>query len=141
MRGDRISLSPHSSASSSGTLSCLPRAASNLAPKNKTVSDIDAAYPRLRREFQQPRVDLRFRDREVPWGRKRAEYAEGGEDDGRRRRDVEVSSAPEGGSNHLKGLAPAALKALAHLRPRRISLRLRLRREDLLPEARAGDRR
>jgi hypothetical protein len=131
MKGDGTSLSPRSSASSSGTLSCLPRAASKLALKNKPGSDIDAAYPRLRREFQRLGVNLRFRDREVPWGRKRAECAEGGEDDGRRRRDMEVPSGPDRGSNHLKGLARATLKALAHpLQP-----------EDSPPEAQAGHRR
>ncbi len=60
MSGLRASL--RYSASSPGTLSCSPRAASKLALKNKTGSDIDAAYPRLRREFQRLGVNLRFRE-------------------------------------------------------------------------------
>ncbi|OGP48728.1 MAG: hypothetical protein A2X89_11030 [Deltaproteobacteria bacterium GWD2_55_8] len=45
---------------------CLPRAASKLAQRTKTGSDIDADYPRLRREFQRLRADLRYGDRKVP---------------------------------------------------------------------------
>jgi hypothetical protein len=56
-----------------GNSNCLPRAASKLAHRTKTGSDIDAANPLLRREFQRLRVDLRLRGQAVPgekeaWG-------------------------------------------------------------------------
>jgi hypothetical protein len=45
---------------------CSPQAASKLAHKTKTGSNIDAAFPRLRREFRRLGADLRSGDREVP---------------------------------------------------------------------------
>jgi len=44
------------SASASGSLSCLSRAASKLARRAQTV---DAAFPHLRRDFQRLGVNLR----------------------------------------------------------------------------------
>ena len=66
-----------SSASSPGSLSCLLRAASKLAHKTNTGSDIDAAYPQLRRDFQRLGVNLPLQGRQGPWEKGEATGSEG----------------------------------------------------------------
>jgi len=65
IKGTTLSL--RFSVSSAGTLTARLRAVSKLAHKTNTGSDIDAAHPRLRREFQRLRADLRSRTGQSPY--------------------------------------------------------------------------
>ena len=70
---------------------CLPRAASKLAHKTNTGSDIDAAYPRRRREFRRLGADLRLRGQDRPGGKRSALVPSGGgESRGRRLTDAGI---------------------------------------------------